>query len=203
MFRESQILQEPEKEESGGHKAEGYVAEFLEMHDKLFTRVERTETNGINDHNQIDVLAELKSGEESLPCAIDITGADKKRVEEKHKRERIMPFVARRDEVTREVISELMPHFIIEVNLREWISLGEESDEEGVPITDVMAEKNPKLQEKLYREILAKMWRQSLSLLKSSEYERERIWPYAKLLESQVKQYFNDKEIEVLRKTAA
>lgn len=180
--------------ELGGIKAEKYVGEFLECQEALVEKIELTQKGGDNDQHQIDAFVTLKG---ELPCAVDFTGAKGEKLEQKQKRENVLSFVTRYDEVVHKSVSPPMPHFIIDgIDVKQWIDWGREADINYIPIIDVMGEKH---QQKEYRFILGKIWEQINRLLKEgSKADRSRIRPYHHLITEEYKRLLSEKELKVL-----
>lgn len=183
-------------EVKGGIKAEKHIGEFLELQETFIEKIELTKKEGINDRNQVDAFIILK-GDAGLLAALDFTDPEEERLDKKQGRQKLMSFICRHDEKTEKPISEVMPHFIIDgINITKWIEWGTQADEEGIPITDVMTQKQ---QEEQFRFIIGKMWEQVIEISrKGADDQKRKIRPYKIRLEKEYKRILSGKELELM-----
>lgn len=180
-------------EETPGLKAEQSVLAFLETRHKfiIFTRVEPTKKNGVNDRNHVDAFVWLN---DKLPCAVDITGATGDRRNNKKEIEAAMPLVRRHDEMTGKPISDEMPHFTLDVNLGYWDMLTTKM-RNGVSIEKAM---NPKEETGVQKNFLGQMWLQINRIERRAGADRKKIAPYKEALSRECKEVFSKADQAVL-----
>lgn len=195
--------------ETPGRELEGYVVEFIECNAEevgcVFENVEHTKKDGVNDNHHIDAFITLKGG---LECAVDFSdkirrngGEGAERIGRKKEIQKIISFQSRRDEATGKVISEPMPHFIVDgLSMERWLEWGREANDQGVPITDVMPDNRRQEQERF---ILGKMWEQAHEIYRNGTMEqRKKIIPYIETMKEEFKRILNNQEFEAFLNAA-
>jgi len=128
-----------EKEVPDGIEAEKGVADFLARNFSCIINVDRNRSE-TDDKNGIDMLADIEYEEKIYKLAVEVSGPDKERREEKAKRQWRTPVVSLHDEKGKPR-GESMPRILIGYNVGYFLSRQKEAEAQGLSISEVLTDR--------------------------------------------------------------
>lgn len=128
-----------EIEQPEGIEAEKGMADFLSRDFSCISDISR-ERSEFDDRNGIDMVADIEHEGQIYKLAIEVSGPDKKRREEKAKRQWHTPIICLHDQNNKPV-GDPIPRVLIGYNVGYLLSRQKEAEKLGVSIDAVMTDK--------------------------------------------------------------